>query len=75
MKKTNKIEIALTLTEQGLKKFNVVPTFKNLLHNNQIASLKIGENILTVNHSVWGSLQRVCGYDSANMNVGKTILN
>ena len=75
MAKKNTVEIKLTLTEQGLKKFNVVPTFKNLLHNNQIASLKIGENTLTVNHTVWGSLQQVCGYDSANMNVGKTILN
>ena len=73
MKRKNTIGIKLTLTEQGLKKFNTVPTFKNLLHNSQLANLNVGENTLTVNHTVWGSLQQVCGYDSMNMNIEKMI--
>lgn len=67
--KSNVLNIKLILSEQGLKKFKNVPTFKNLLHTNQLDSLRIGTNSIKVNHTVWGSLQRVCGYDSNNMSV------
>lgn len=65
----NLVTIQLTLTEQGLNKFLKVPTFKNLLYSNQLTSLMVGDNILNVNHTVWGSLQRITQYDSENMSV------
>lgn len=69
----NKVKVNLTINEHGLKKFKNVPTFKNLLHPNQLKALKIGDNELTVNHTVWGSLQRVTSYDPNNMQVNKII--
>jgi len=62
-------QIKLILTEEGLKKFNIVPTFANLLHANQRSGLKVGENTLQVNHYIYSTLQRVCGYDKTNMQV------
>lgn len=67
----NVVRINLMLNELGLQKFNKIPTFKNLLWPNQIASLKVGDNILDVNHNVWGNIQRVVQYDSENMRVEK----
>lgn len=69
----NKVKVNLIINEHGLKKFKNVPTFKNILHPNQLEALKIGNNELTVNHTVWGSLQRVTGYDANNMQVKKII--
>ena len=69
----NTVKVNLLLTEQGIKKFKNVPTFKNLLHPNQLEALIIGNNELTVNHTVWGSLQRVTGYDPNNMQVNKIV--
>lgn len=67
----NKVSITLTLTEYGLKKFKNIPTFKNLLYPNQLSKLSVGPNLLTVNHTVWGSLQRVSTYDPLNIQVIK----
>ena len=67
----NTITLNLELTEIGLKRFQVIPTFNNLLYPNQIKGLKVGSNTLTVNNTVWGSLQRVAGYDSLNIKVNK----
>jgi hypothetical protein len=67
----NTVKIILTLTNEGVKKFKIVPTFKNLLYTSQIDTLIVGANILTVNHSVWANLQRVTLYDCNNMNVSK----
>lgn len=72
-KMKNTLKVNLTINEHGLKKFKNVPTFKNLLHPNQLKELKEGSNIITVNHTVWGSLQRVISYDSKNMKVFKVI--
>ena len=67
----NRMRVNLTLTENGVKKFKNTPTFANLLHPSQSNHLKVGTNELTVNMTVWGSLQRVCGYDPNNMTVNK----
>lgn len=67
--------IVLNLTEQGLKKFRQVTTFNHLLHSNQIDSLVVGANLLFVNPTVWGSLQRVVSYDSSNMTVKRLTVN
>lgn len=70
--KKNVIKINLTLSDQGLQKFKKIPTFNELLYPNQINSLKVGENILTVNNYIFGKLQRVSGYDgSGNISVSK----
>lgn len=58
-KNTNKVK--LTLDDISLKRFNVTPTFKNLLHPNQLSSLKTGENTLIVNNTVYSNLQRMAG--------------
>ncbi len=68
----NLISVTLTLNEAGLKKFNRIPTFKNLLHPSQLTKLKTGENTLNVNHTTWGRIQRITGYDRENMQVQKT---
>lgn len=65
----NVIKIILTLNELGLAKFNKIPTFKNLLHSNQIKNLKVGDNLLTVNHYIFSKLARVVEYDSENMDL------
>ena len=67
----NIITVNLILNEIGLKKFKVVPTFKNLLHQNQVDKLVAGENKLNVSHTTWGDLQRVVSYDFLNMRVEK----
>ena len=69
----NTVKIKLTLNEVGLSMFNKVPTFRNLLHPQQLQCLKLGENILTVNHYVWGTIQRVVNYGCDNMMVDKYI--
>lgn len=68
MKKNIK-EVKLKLTFQGLYKFQNVPTFKNLLHQNQIDNLHVGINILQVNHYISSKIARVVGYDSDNMSI------
>ena len=67
----NIITINLILTELGLKKFKTIPTFKNLLHNNQLDVIVIGENVLKVNHTTYGRLKRIVEYDSLNMTVSE----
>lgn len=54
--KMNKKTIILTLTEIGLKRFHTIPTFKNMLHTSQIASLVIGNNTIVVNHYIYSKL-------------------
>lgn len=71
--KTNTHNIILNVNEIGLKRFKTVPTFKNLLHQNQLDSLKVGDNELTVNNSVWGTLQRMVDSDKNNMSVKKKL--
>lgn len=68
MKKNVKI-VNLNLTEQGLQKFKTVPTFRNLLFDNQLSVLKTGNNILKVNHFVYGSLLRLVSNDKENMSI------
>jgi hypothetical protein len=70
--KKNLIKVRLRLSEQGLAKFKLVPTFKNKLHPNQLETLQVGENFLVVNHTTWGDLQRLVGYDPLNMSLSKT---
>ena len=67
--KRNVVQITLTLTQIGVSRFRVVPAFKNLLHPNQIAGLIEGDNFLSVNHTVLGSLKRMAGSDSNNIKV------
>lgn len=69
----NLITIKLTLSEQGLKRFKTVPTFKNLLHPNQLNDLVVGDNILNVNNTVWGSLQRMVSNDKLNMSIKRLV--
>ena len=69
--KKNVIQINLKLTEEGVKKFKIIPTFKNLLYPNQINNLIIGDNLLTVNNTIFGKLKQVTLYDSDNMSVEK----
>lgn len=57
----NKIEVILKLNDSSLKKFKTIPTFKDMLYDSQLKNLKVGENNLTVNHTVWGKLQRMEG--------------
>jgi hypothetical protein len=59
--------VKLNLTEQGVKKFLNVPTFKNTLHPEQLKALIIGENTLNVNHFIFSTLKRIVLYDSNNM--------
>lgn len=64
--KSNTHKIKLILNDITLKRFKNTPTFTNLLYPNQISSLKIGDNILTVNNTVWSTLQRMAspgGYE------------
>lgn len=70
--RNNVINITLTLTEQGVKRFNNVPAFMRLLHQNQRWGLKVGPNYLTVNHTAYGSLLRMVGCDKYNMSITKT---
>lgn len=55
----NKHTINLILNDVSLKRFHSVPTFKNLLYPNQLDSLKIGDNTLTVNNTVYSTLKRM----------------
>lgn len=71
--KQNKINIILTINEAGLRKFKQIPTFKNLLHPNQLNGLQIGANKLTVNHTMFSHLNRLCPCDADNMTVNKDI--
>lgn len=69
--KVNKHNIILTLDNISLKKFKTIPTFKNLLFPNQLNSLKTGDNELTVNNTVLGTLQRIAnpgGYSVKKIN-------
>lgn len=59
MKPVNKININLILNDVSLKRFKNTPTFTNLLYPNQLDNLTVGDNKLTVNHTVFGSLQRL----------------
>lgn len=63
----NTKEVTLQLTENGLKKFKTIHTFKNLLHTCQIDRLIVGENKLKVNHYIYSRLNQVVGYDLENM--------
>ena len=72
---TSVVNIILTLNAVGVNRFKVVPTFKNVLHQNQIDSLIVGDNNLTVNNTQWGKLQQLCSSDSRNMSVKKAGLN
>lgn len=58
-KNTHKIK--LILNDISLKKFKNIPTFKNILYPNQLSSLKIGENVLTVNNTAFSTLDRMKG--------------
>jgi hypothetical protein len=69
--KKNTHDIILTINEIGLKRFKIVPTFKNLLHPSQLNNLKIGDNELTVNNTVWSTLQRMS--DNTNISVKKKL--
>jgi len=59
--KTNTHKVKLTLDNVALKKFQTIPTFKNLLYSNQLSSLKTGDNNFTVNNTVYSTLQRMAG--------------
>jgi hypothetical protein len=65
----NVVTVILTLGETGVKKFKTTPTFKNLLYPNQIANLQVGDNILNVNHTIWGKLQAAAGWSSEDISV------
>ena len=62
----NKIEIKLRLTETDLKKIKTIPTFRDLFWKNQLDKLKVGDNILTVNHTVYGKLKRMFSVTNLN---------
>ncbi len=55
MRKNTKT-INLTLNEISLKKFKTIPTLKGMLWDNQLSNLKIGNNIITVNHYIYNKL-------------------
>lgn len=57
MKNTNTIN--LVLTEIGLNRFKNIPTFNRLLYPNQLNGLKVGGNLITVNNTVLGTLNRL----------------
>lgn len=65
----NKVTIKLWLNELGLRKFKTIPTFKNLLHQNQLDILKCGDNSLIVNQTVYGKIKRCVEYDNQNMKI------
>jgi len=67
----NKIKIILSVNAIGLSRFQNVPSFATLLSENQRKALMVGNNELTVNHTVWGSIQRACLNDKKNMYVEK----
>jgi hypothetical protein len=57
--KTNVINVKLTLNDISLSNFNRIPTFKNLLPISIIRNLKVGDNFINVNNTIWGALQRM----------------
>jgi hypothetical protein len=59
--KKNLNNINLKLNNISLKKFQTIPTFKNLLYSDQSKNLKLGDNKLVVNNTVLGVLQRMEG--------------
>ena len=59
--KKNVHNINLKLNAVSLKRFQSTPTFSRLLHRDQLKNLKIGDNKLVVNNTVWGALQRLEG--------------
>lgn len=69
----NTKQITLQLTEEGVKKFKTIHTFKNLLHPYQIDRLIVGENKLNVNHYIYSRINQVAGYDLENMKVIATL--
>lgn len=58
-KKDNLNTINLVLTQAGLNRFLNVPTFKRLLYYSQLKELKVGNNKLTVNNTILGSINRL----------------
>ncbi len=58
--KRNVIDINLIIPDKiTLKQLNTIPTFKNLFHPKQLKQLDTGNNYLSVNHTVWGTLIRM----------------
>lgn len=59
--KKNVHNINLKLNDVSLKRFQSTPTFSRLLHRDQLKNLKVGDNKLVVNNTVWSALQRLEG--------------
>ena len=59
--KKNVHNINLKLNSVSLKRFQTTPTFQKLLHSDQLKNLKIGDNKLVVNNTIWSVLQRLEG--------------
>lgn len=59
--KKNVHNINLKLNDVSLKRFQSTPTFSKLLHRDQLKNLKVGDNKLVVNNTVWSVLQRMEG--------------
>ena len=63
--------VNLRLTDIGVKMFQTIPTFKNLLAPNQLNNLISGDNIININHYIYSKLIQVTGYDQTNMSVSE----
>lgn len=55
----NTISIILTLDATGLRMMKTIPTFCSMLYSNQIKTLMIGENALTVSKPVYSKMKRL----------------
>jgi len=55
--------IKLTLTAGTLKRIKTTPVLKQMFHDNQLKNLKEGENVLTVNMTIWGKIKNMFGDD------------
>jgi len=51
------IKIKLVLSETSYKHFRQTPVFINLLHKQQRDKIKVGENVLFVNHYIFSRLE------------------
>lgn len=57
--KRNVKSIKIILDEAGFRTFTKTPTYYNLLHQNQLSSLVVGENIVNVNHAVYHRMTNI----------------
>lgn len=66
--RTNTHTITLSLDDMAIKKFNTIPTFRDMLHPTQLNQLKLGNNVLTVNNTILGKLERMAGPGGYTLN-------